>query len=119
MMSGQPDTWPGPAYGLYAAAMHRPTLGVVAGLLVVGGATAMLVDLGQGHVVWGGMLLRAGLVLGAVWLVLPAARRIPTAGWLGIGIFAAVIIVRPRLVLWGLAVAIAVTAAALIPRGRS
>ncbi len=99
--------------------MHRPTLGVIAGLLVAGGAFAMLVDLGENHVVWGGMLLRAGLVLGAVWLVLPSARRIPVAGWLGIGIFSAVVVFRPRLVLWGLALSVVVAAAALVPRNRS
>jgi hypothetical protein len=99
--------------------MHRPTLGVIAALLTITGALAMAIDLGEGHVVWGGMLLRAGFVLGAVWLVLPSARRIPAPVWLGIAIFSAVLVFRPRLVLWGLLAAVVVALGALTSRGRA
>lgn len=98
--------------------MHRPTLGVIAALLVAGGVVTMAVDLGEGHVVSGGMLLRAGLVLGSVWLVLPSARRIPAPAWLAIAVFSAVLVFRPRLFLWGLAVSVVVALAALVPRRR-
>ena len=99
--------------------MHRPTLGVIAALLAVGGVLAMAVDLGEGHVVWGGMLLRSGVVLGAIWLVLPSARRIPAAGWVAIAIFSAVLVFRPRLVVWGLLASVVVAMGALVSRDRA
>lgn len=82
--------------------MNRTALGVaVALLLVVGAVMTVAPDMDS---MTGGVLLRSGLVLGAVWLVLPRARELSTTTWLGIGIFASVLVVRPRLILWGLLV---------------
>ncbi len=53
----------------------------------------------------GAVSVRAGLVLGALWLALPNIRRAPR--WLlsAVGVLAAVLIVRPRLLLYALPVA--------------
>lgn len=53
----------------------------------------------------GAVSFRAGLVLGALWLALPNIRRAPR--WLlsAVGVLAAVLIVRPRLLLYALPVA--------------
>ncbi len=53
----------------------------------------------------GAVSVRAGLVLGALWLALPNIRRAPR--WLlsAVGVLAAVLIIRPRLLLYALPVA--------------
>ena len=53
----------------------------------------------------GAVSVRAGLMLGALWLALPNIRRAPR--WLlsAVGVLAAVLIVRPRLLLYALPVA--------------
>ena len=59
----------------------------------------MTIGCGEGS--WSGR----GGILGALWLVLPSARRLPRAAWVGFGVAVAVLVVRPRLALYGLAVA--------------
>lgn len=59
----------------------------------------------NGDPYFGAIGVRAGLVLGALWLALPNIRRAPR--WLlpAVGVLAAVVIVRPRLILYALPVA--------------
>ncbi len=53
---------------------------------------------------WPGIVLRAGIILGAIWLVLPNLRRVNRRTWATIGIPALVLLLRPQLILWGAAV---------------
>lgn len=88
--------------------MNRSALGVLSLVLLVVGAFQMATATGDGSL--GGVFVRASLVLGAVWLVLPNARRVPRAVWAGISAFAAVLILVPRLVIWGVALAAVISA---------
>ena len=58
---------------------------------------------------FGGVLLRSGIVLGALWLALPRARELSTSTWVAIAVFGVVLIARPRFILWGVLVAVAIT----------
>jgi hypothetical protein len=62
----------------------------------------------KGDPYFGAIGIRAGLVLGALWLALPNIRRAPR--WLlsSAGVLAAVLIVRPRLILYALPVSVIV-----------
>lgn len=84
--------------------MHRPSLGIISLVLLVGG-TALLVRPLNGDTYLGAISLRSGLVLGALWLALPNLRRIPRRVLYGIAVLAIVIIVRPRLIVFALPVA--------------
>ena len=53
----------------------------------------------------GAVGVRAGLVLGALWLALPNIRRAPRWLLYAVGVLAVVLIVRPRLLLYALPVA--------------
>ena len=97
--------------------MNRTALGIAVVILLVAGTIMMIVP--DWDTMTGGVLLRAGLMLGAVWLVLPRARELSGTTWLGIGIFAAVLVARPRLVLWGLAVGGPVSLLGLRTRNRA
>lgn len=84
--------------------MHRPTLGVISLVLVIGGAILMVRPI-NGDTYLGAISVRAGLVLGAIWVSLPNIRRAP--GWLlwAVAVIAIVLVVRPRLLLYALPVA--------------
>ncbi len=86
--------------------MQRAVLGVVSLALIVWGVLDMVWWDTAGAGTTGGVLLRAGLVLGAIWLALPGLRRVPRhlLIW-GAGV-AALLVVRPRLLLIGLPAAI-------------
>ena len=87
-------------------ASQRWFFGIVAAGFIIGGLVLTFAsDPGPDELAWGGILLRTGMILGAWWLVLPNARRVRPATWVSVGIVAAVLVVRPRLVLWGLLVA--------------
>lgn len=58
---------------------------------------------------FGGVLLRSGIVLGALWLALPRARELSTSTWVAIAVFGVVLIARPRLIIWGFLAAVAIT----------
>lgn len=90
--------------------MHRPSLGIIAFALLVGG-TALLVRPVEGDTYLGAVTLRSGLVLGAIWLALPNLRRIPRRVLYGIAVVAGVLIFRPRLILYALPVAAMFTVA--------
>lgn len=85
--------------------MNRIALGVVVLGLAVAGTIVMTVDGGDRNL--GGVLVRASVVLGAVWLVLPNARRVRREVWTGAAVFAVVLIAAPRLILWGFLIAMA------------
>ncbi|NND01853.1 MAG: hypothetical protein HKN91_03620 [Acidimicrobiia bacterium] len=101
--------------------MQRIVLGIIALVLVVGGALGAFTEVfGANTEWWGGVALRTGLVLGAFWLVMPRAKDVPTPVWVGLGVFAVVLAARPRLVLFGLVIAfIAMVVTALAQRRSS
>ena len=101
--------------------MHRPTLGVVAGLFLVAGVVVSFVsDLGiEDDRFWGGVLLRMGAVLGALWLVLPRARRLSWRTWTAVTVFVVVVAARPRLVLYAFGISVVILLYELIMRARA
>jgi hypothetical protein len=89
--------------------MSRPFLGISAlGFLITGLVATFVVDPAPDELIWGGVLLRAGMLMGAWWLVLPSARRLRPQTWWAIAIVGVVLVLRPRLVLWGLLAALVV-----------
>ncbi len=86
--------------------MHRPSLGIAALILLVAGGVLIARPV-EGDPYPGAVALRAGLVLGAIWLALPNLRRAPRWLLIGAAVIVAVIIVRPRLVLYAFPVAVA------------
>ena len=98
--------------------MQRVTLGVIAfGLLIAGSLGFFTETFGVDSRWWGGVALRAGAILSVSWLVMPKARHIPRYLWVGLGIFAGVLAIRPRLVLFGIGLAfIAMVVVALAQR---
>lgn len=84
--------------------MHRPTLGVISLVLIIGGAILMLRPI-DGDTYLGAIGVRSGLVLGAIWVALPNIRRAPHWLLYAVAVLAGVLIVRPRLVLYALPVA--------------
>jgi hypothetical protein len=64
-------------------------------------------------------LIRAGAILGAIWLALPRARQVPRPVWFGIGAFVLIVAARPRLVLWAFLLAVAISGIAVVLRGRA
>lgn len=69
---------------------------LVLGIAAVGSVAAGLGLLIGGHRETGGVLVRAGALLGALWLAAPLIRRpaLASVGWLVAG---GVVLVRPRL----------------------
>ncbi len=95
--------------------MHRPSLGVIAAVLLVAGLVMTFLQGGEvDDLFWGGVLLRAGGVLGALWLVLPSARRMPRWAWAGLAVLGVVLALRPRLILIGFALALFTSVAAFL-----
>jgi hypothetical protein len=84
--------------------VERITLGIVATLLIGAGAIGMVVSDDPG---WPGIVLRSGIILAAIWFALPNLTRLSRRAWIAIGIPAVVLLFRPRLILWGLALGIA------------
>ena len=82
--------------------MNRSALGIVSLGLFVVGVVMLATAGGEGDL--GGVFIRASVVLGAIWFVLPNARRVHRAVWAGVASFALFLIVAPRLILWGIAV---------------
>jgi len=86
--------------------MQRIVLGLIAlGLLVAGSLGTFTEVIGADSVWWGGVSLRAGAILGVSWLVMPKVRHVPRYLWVGLGVFAGVLAVRPRLVVFGIVLA--------------
>lgn len=90
----------------YSGGMERKAMGLIAlGLLIAGITGTLMAMLGGDSLWWGGVSLRSGAILGSIWLVMPKARELPAAVWVGIGVFAAFLALRPRLILFGIAAA--------------
>jgi hypothetical protein len=96
--------------------MHRPTLGVISLVLIIGGTILMLRPI-DGDSYLGAIGVRSGLVLGAIWVALPNIRRAPHWLLYAVAVLAAVLIVRPRLVLYALPVAAVVAIVGATSRG--
>lgn len=56
--------------------MHRPTLGIISLVLIVGGVILLLRPI-NGDSYPGAIRVRSGLVLGSIWVALPNIRRAP------------------------------------------
>ena len=97
--------------------MHRPTLGVISLVLIIGGAILMVRPIDNDSYL-GAISVRAGLVLGAIWVSLPNIRRAPR--WLlsAVTVLAVVLIVRPRLLLYALPVAVVVAVVGATSRSK-
>lgn len=80
--------------------IERIMLGIAAAVLVVAGTIGMVVSDDPG---WPGIVLRSGIILAAIWFALPSLTRLSRRAWVSIGIPAVVLMFRPRLILWGLA----------------
>ena len=86
--------------------MQRTVLGLIAIALFVAGSVGTFTEIfGADSRWWGGVSLRAGAILGVSWLVMPKARHVPRYVWPGLGIFAGVLAIRPRLVMFGIGLA--------------
>lgn len=94
--------------------MNRSALGIISLVLFAVGTFMMVTAGGEGDL--GGVFIRASVVLGAVWLVLPNARRVHRAVWAGIGSFALFLILAPRLILWGIALSTFISAFGFLVR---
>lgn len=86
--------------------MQRAVLGVISLALIAWGVADMVWWDTAGGGTTGGVLLRAGLVLGAIWLALPGLRRVPRNVLIWAAGVAALLVARPRLLLIGLPAAI-------------
>lgn len=78
--------------------LERNMLGAVALIMIGSGAAGMLTVDDPG---WPGIVLRSGIILGAIWVALPSLRRLQRRTWIAIGIPALVLMFRPWLILWG------------------
>ncbi len=89
--------------------LHRPTVGLVALLLL--GCAAVLLVLRPEEKMWIGACLRVGAVMAALWLALPKLQRFPWYFVLGAALVVGLLIslTRPR--------ALAVLVAALFAAG--
>ncbi|HVU86944.1 MAG TPA: hypothetical protein VHD36_06465 [Pirellulales bacterium] len=99
--------------------MHRPTVGILALLLLAVGGVAVLTPAGQlARPELGAACLRIGLILGVLWLALPDIAR-PVNRWIALGVIAAVILIarQPKLAI--LAAVFLVAIAILRPRVKS
>lgn len=80
--------------------MHRPTVGILAvTLLLFGGGALVFAPETAGWRQFAAVGFRVGLVLGAIWLALPDARR-PVNRWIMASVVAAIVLVArfPKLV---------------------
>ena len=82
---------------------QRTSIGIVAALFLGVGAVGAIADLDP---TWPQILLRAGIVLSALWIAAPVLRRLPRRVLIGGAVVAAVLLVRPRLIVWGVLAAI-------------
>ncbi|HEY4310455.1 MAG TPA: hypothetical protein VGN12_13465 [Pirellulales bacterium] len=80
--------------------MHRPTVGILALLLLIVGGIALLVPGDEGtHQNVAASCLRIGMILAVLWLALPELAR-PMSRWMLVGVVATVIVLAkyPRLI---------------------
>lgn len=91
---------------------QRITLGLIALAFLAAGGVAAFLGLDPA---WPGVVLRAGIILAAIWFAAPAFSRLSRRTAIGVGVVAAVIVIRPTLILWGLVAGLA----ALVLAGRN
>lgn len=81
--------------------MHRPTVGIIALVLIAIGGAGQLWPLSGGQSQpWTIACLRVGMVMGVLWLALPQTRTLKNPIWL-VTLFVAALVValRPKLIL--------------------
>ncbi len=79
--------------------VQRITFGVIALALLFAGiyGTVAAVD-----PTWPGLVIRTGMIMGAIWFAAPSFSNVSRRLLIGSGIVAAVVVIRPTLILWGL-----------------
>ena len=77
------------------------SMGFAALAFLVGGVVGLLVDFDPS---WTQLAFRAAIILGAIWFGAPALERLPRRVLWGAAAVGLVVILRPRLILWGLAI---------------
>ncbi len=75
-------------------------LAATAAAMIIGGTVGMITQDQPG---WPGIVLRSGIILAAIWVATPSLRRVRRKTWLALAIPALVLMLRPRLLVWGLA----------------
>ena len=83
---------------------NRILIGVAAAGLMVGGV-GIYAGLFGGDATSGGIALRSGLVLGAVWLAMPAINRLTWRGTLLVAVLVLAVALKPVL-LWVVPIAV-------------
>ena len=96
--------------------MHRPTVGILAIVVLVLGAALSFVGSGDDAQAWGAGLLRVSLALGALWLALPELKRLPVWVLVSVAVLLVVLARFPKQ--FFVAVIVAVAFAILRPRIR-
>jgi hypothetical protein len=84
---------------------ERTALGALAIVAICAGVWGMITSEGPG---WPGITLRSGIILAAIWIALPNLRRLRPATWYAMAAPTFVLLARPRLILWGLALGAAI-----------
>jgi hypothetical protein len=97
--------------------MHRPTVGVLAIVVLLLGAILSLVGVGDEAQAWGAGLVRVGLALGALWLALPELKRLPRWVLVAAAVLLVVLARFPKQ--FFVAIVVAVAFAILRPRVRA
>lgn len=97
--------------------MHRPTVGILAVVVLVLGALLSLLGSGDDSQAWGAGLLRVGLALAALWLALPELMRFPR--WMLISVAVLLVVLARWPKQFFVALAVAVAFAILRPRMRA
>ena len=83
--------------------LQRITIGVAAVAALAVGGYGIAVSLDPS---WPPIVLRSGIILAALWFAAPAFKTASRREWIGVSVVAAVVAIRPRLILWGLAAAL-------------
>lgn len=87
--------------------MHRPTVGILALLLLAtGAATEWLVPLDDDLIP--GACLRVGIVLAALWLALPNMNRFPRWQLVGLALGLLAVLRWPKLILFAIPIGVLV-----------
>ena len=84
---------------------ERHLLGAIALIMLGGGAIGLATESDPG---WPGIVLRSGIILGAIWIGLPSLRRMRRRTMAAFAIPVVVLMVRPRLILIGVVVGLVV-----------
>ena len=97
--------------------MHRPTVGILAIVLLSLGAILSLAVSGDDAQAWAAGLIRVGIALGALWLALPELKRLPQWALILAAVLLVILARWPKQ--FFVAVAVAIAFALLRPRMKS